>query len=89
MSPSSDVAIQIRKERREHAEEGGMRHGCDCIDGWYDGNVEGERTLANSFASWPPWLIADYMSRVTGELCFNAHVPVVARSRNRSPLLAS
>jgi hypothetical protein len=89
MSPGSDVAVQIGKERREHAAQRGMRPAVRWCRG-YGGGVEGERTLANSFASWPPWLMAGYVSRVTGERGLNACAcAAVARSGYRSPLLAS
>jgi hypothetical protein len=37
---------------------------CDGVGG---GHKESRRTLAKSFASWPPWLILGYLSRVAAE----------------------
>jgi hypothetical protein len=44
------------------------------------------RTLAKSFASWPPWLMTGYLRRVAAE--GSMHVPAVAQPRYRSPLPA-
>lgn len=33
------------------------------------------RTLAKSFASWPPWLMAGYQCRVAAELSPRLHAP--------------